>query len=75
VKVNRVDPYENAVIKKVIETHTTPLVGETNLLLTPTDTNLLPRRYVWDITLEFDSENIITVEDGTLNIKSNISDV
>jgi hypothetical protein len=71
VKVNMVDPDVSAVISKTITTHTDPTNGETEIVLSSTDTNQSPKSYFYDIKVKDDSSpsNIFVVLTGRLTIE------
>lgn len=75
MKKNLNDSYEEAAIKKVVESHTNPTQGETEILLLPIDTKVPEGQYRWDITIEFDENNVVTIKDGNVNVKVGATNV
>jgi hypothetical protein len=63
--------YDDAIIAKVITEHTDAAGGITQIVVEPDETlNLAAGKYVSDITIKFDDENITTVYRGKIDISS-----
>ena len=63
VKRNINDTDAEALISKTITSHTTPISGITTLTLSQTDTDLVPRNYVYDLQLK-DTSNKESASDA-----------
>lgn len=59
-----------ALIKKDVTSHTDPTHGITTVVLTPTDTNVTPGKYGYDIKLKKASGEQTTIKVGKCNILS-----
>jgi len=70
VKEKLSDSYANAKIKKIITQHTNPLKGQTVIMLTSNDTNLLGS-YFYDITVK--NEEYVTILMGTILFELNVT--
>lgn len=66
------DTDANAKIKKIVTTHTNPVGGETEISLTPTDTNQTVGNYVYDVFLKLATSEVYFVFDGSIAIKQNV---
>jgi hypothetical protein len=73
VKVKKTDSDANAIIKKDITTHSDPTNGQTQLVLTSSDTTKNAAIYYYDIQLKTDTDEIKTVSIGTLNIQQDVT--
>jgi hypothetical protein len=71
-KINIDDSDDDAKIKKTIISHTDPINGETQILLTSTDTADVGN-YVYDIQYKDTAGNIRTVMEGMLVIAQDIT--
>lgn len=58
-----------ALIKKDVTVHTNPTAGQTTILLTPTDTDVTPGDYGYDIKLKTAAGAETTVEVGKITVK------
>lgn len=74
VKKKYSDSDNNAVIKKDVITHGEPENGKTKIILLPVDTdNLTPARYYYDIQIRREKGNILTVLQGKIRIKADVT--
>jgi hypothetical protein len=75
MKKNLLDTYDEATIKKTFINHSNPELGETEILLLPDDTRIPSGEYAWDITIEFDQYNVVTIKSGKVNVKLGATNV
>jgi hypothetical protein len=74
VKKNYNDNDNQAIIKKDITIHYDPRNGKTKIILLPVDTdNLVPNRYYYDIQIKRGVEDIITILQGKILIKADVT--
>ena len=74
VKENTDDTDENAMIKKDITTHTLPLEGKTNVVLTSEDTDVLtPGTNFYDIQVKKPDGTIKTYVSGEIDVLEDIT--
>lgn len=74
VKKNYSDSDSQAIIKKDVTAHNEPENGKTKVILLPADTdNLIPARYYYDIQIKRDAEDILTVLQGKIRIKADVT--
>lgn len=59
---------QNAAIKKTISSHTDAAGGVTSIELTPSDTNITPSDYVYDIKVKNAAGQIYKTDEGKLQI-------
>jgi len=71
VKKNLADSYANAKIKKVITQHTNPTRGQTAIMLTSIDTDLLGS-YLYDITVK--NNEMTTILMGKIQFDLSVTD-
>jgi hypothetical protein len=57
-----------ALISKDVTVHTNPTAGETAVILTPTDTNITPGNYYYDVKLEKASGEQQTIQIGRCKV-------
>ncbi len=62
----------NAKISKTVTSHTDPLNGYTEILLTSSDTTQTPGNYIYDIQIKYTGE-IHTILSGTITILSGVT--
>lgn len=74
VKASLDDSYAEAAIAVVQETHTEPLEGKTEIVVLPSETLIPPGEYYWDITVEFDANNVLTITSGRTNVIQGVKD-
>jgi hypothetical protein len=72
-KENVDDIDDNAKIKKTITSHTSPTLGETKIELTPDDTNLVIKSYVYDIQIKKSTGEIQTIIEGNVVVTKDIT--
>lgn len=72
VKANKTDLDAAAVISKTVTVHTNPTIGQTQVALTPTDTNLVGV-YHFDIQTKDGSGKISTALVDTIEFKQDIT--
>ena len=73
VKINSNDIDDNAVITKDITSHTDPTEGETEIVLTNSDTDLPIKKYWYDIQMKDGSDKITTVLEGRFIVVQDIT--
>lgn len=74
VKKNYTDSDDNAIIKKDVIVHDDSTNGKTKIMLLPGDTNnLIPARYYYDIQIRRVSGDILTVLQGKIRIKADVT--
>ncbi len=74
VKKSYFDSDSQAIIKKDVTVHDDPMNGKTKITLLPVDTdNLTPARYYYDIQIKRGEENILTVLQGKIRIKADVT--
>ena len=73
VKENKDDTQANAIIKKVVTTHSDPTNGITAVTLSTSDTDLTVKDYYYDFEMEDASGNITTFLEGIFRIKQDIT--
>ena len=59
---------DKALIKKTITVHSDPTNGKTTIVLAPTDTNLEPANYVYDLQVKDAGGDIMSTEKSYLEI-------
>lgn len=57
-----------ALIRKDITEHTDAAAGESEIILTPADTDVTPGKYYWDIRVEESTGEIYKVAEGRLKV-------
>jgi hypothetical protein len=67
------DNDDNAKISKKITSHTDPTAGKTKITLTPTDTDLTPKDYVYDLQLVNGENNVISTQRDYLDIIQDVT--
>jgi len=72
-KIKYKDSDDLAVIKKDITIHSEPENGKTKIILTPTDTDIDPGSYYYDIQVKRAAESILTVLMGKIKIITDIT--
>lgn len=60
---------DTALIKKDVTTHTNPTAGETSVVLTPADTNIVAGKHYYDIKLKKASGEQQTIQIGRAVVK------
>lgn len=73
VKINKTDTDDVAVIAKDITSHSDPTAGETQIVLTDTDTDIAVGDYFYDIQLKTDVGEIKTVVIGQLVVRQDVT--
>jgi hypothetical protein len=66
------DSDDNAKIKKTITTHTNPTEGETEIILSTTDTNL-SGSYVYDLQIKTATGSVLTMINGTISFIEDVT--
>lgn len=66
---------EIPVLQKIIDTHTNPALGQTEILLLPDETKIEATEYNWDITVEFNPNDIVTIKNGKVKVLQGTTDV
>ena len=66
------DTDTNAKIKKTITTHTNPLNGESEIILSPTETNL-SGSYVYDVQVKTSADSVLTLMNGTIGFIEDVT--
>jgi len=72
VKEKMTDTDTNAKIKKTITTHTNPLNGESEIILSPTETNL-SGSYVYDVQVKTSADSVLTLMNGTISFIEDVT--
>jgi len=74
VKKNYSDSDSQAIIRKDVTVHDDPINGKTKIVLLPVDTDhLIPARYYYDIQIKRGAEDILTVLQGKIKIKADVT--
>jgi hypothetical protein len=74
VKTNQSDTDANAIMAKTITVHTAPASGESQLVLTDTDTNVDAGHYYGEFQFDASDTKITTIASTQINILEKIKD-
>jgi len=67
------DDDDDAVIKKTITEHTNPTSGETKIILTPDETDLEIKSYVYDIQILKATLEVVTILEGSITVAKDVT--
>jgi Tfp pilus assembly protein PilV len=73
VKKMESQPNSSALISKTITTHSDPTNGQTQIILSPTDTNIPTGVYIYDIIVLDTSNNRYRVDGGKFTILATVT--
>lgn len=73
VKNSYDDPDSAALIAKTVTSHTDPTNGETQFVLSATDTDIEPREYYYDLKIQFMSGTVNSIQFGKFRVLPSIT--
>ena len=73
VDASGLDVSNNAVISKTVTSHTNPTGGLTEIVLSPTDTDIDVGTYDYDMQYKTDTGDIVTFEKGNYKILADVT--